>query len=454
MKTLRRQKVVAILLSAIMTFALFAVSPIGEVKAAEAEVRAINNYGETFPTFEDAVNSTYRLHQEGTVILTANDTLENDLEIPDTIQAIIPTSGDYDDTPTGAHNVRAEYDPNAQSPYVTLTVNDGVTIDLFGTLLVAGNQLCTTPYAGILTGKYGNLVLNSEASIYAEDGSVLYARGEVTGNGTIFADYGSSIYQLLQVDDWRGGTVTTEIYLSVFPFNEYRVDNIQCPITYSYGSKLIAQYYVAGVSPLTHRELVAQGDASVIDSGSSGNALYVMKSEDSSVVINKDKVELNGQIANGSFSITIPTALGNFTISTAGRICPVYKMNVTVSAGSTLDITESLRFLPGSSLTVNGTTTVSSGKALYFYTSNDFNAAFSFRNYPSGLPDATLTVPSTATFTGLVGSSNSAMSNIYVPENPVSTNTAEVREYVQDANDEYTKGFHNITFYTVELPLA
>ena len=73
-----------------------------------------------------------------TVYLVSNYTLPADLEIPSNVTVTIPTSADYNDTNVGAANVDGI--GTTASAYVTLTVPKGVTLDVKGTLLVAGNQ--------------------------------------------------------------------------------------------------------------------------------------------------------------------------------------------------------------------------------------------------------------------------------------------------------------------------
>lgn len=382
------------------------------------------------------------------VYLLQNAEIDDYVILNPGVTFIIPTSDKRDDTVTGSNNVNAA--PVPGKPYATLTLLEGANIDVYGDLLVAANQQCTSPNAGQITGDYGAMVLEAGSSITVEKGANFYARGIVSGSGTITAMEGANIYQLLRISDYRGGTVTRDIYKTRFPLNCYDINNIECPITYNYGSQLLAQYFFAAKVPVFDFDVTSVGHATIIGVGENTKAVFSMtNSETSMVKINGTRVDLYGDIVNGEFAVTVSSPLGNFDISTSGLMCPVYNMNVTVNSGCNLNITETLKFLPGTSLTVdNGGSVNLNGKTMYFYTADKFQSDFSLGGYHGPMTNALLTVNEGGKFSGTVASTSDTHINITVPNEVVPDGEEIVTEITQVGTTTNTV---DVTFYKFQV---
>lgn len=408
------------------------------------EVVAVNDYGFEYQSLETAVSETSDLFGGGTVTLVSDYTLASDLTIPSGVRVTVPTSSAQNDIVTGNNISGAVASGTA---YATLTIPENVSLTVNGDLLVAGNQQGGVPETGCLTGAYGKLVVNGTVTL--NSGASLYARGEVSGAGTITAKNGSNVYQMLQIHDWRGGTATSSIYSSVFPFNLYDVDNITAKTVYEYGSRMYAHYYV--VYTFLGIKITTDENAMILGASSNTNSLFRMTDSDASVVVeNGTDVTLYGDVSTGPLTIIFNTIFGRVNLSTENMTCPIYNMNVAVEDGGSLTITDSLKFLPGSALTVydGGALTVSSGKAAYFYAVDDYSSDYYWGNHASvGTTDAELTATSLgATLSGVLGSSDDAMGNITIAGvSPAATGTATVKEATQ-VNTSTT--IVNVTFYT------
>lgn len=416
---------------------------------------AVIPYRSTFyeyDTLEAAIAASY---SGDTIYIIKNVEIEEDLALPAGRTLIVPSSDAFDLSDTGS-NVHGY--PVSGSIFRTLTVKSGATLTVNGSLLVAGNQACNSPYSGVRTGNYGAMTIEGNAAVVVANGGSLYARGLVSGDGAITALNGAKVYQMLQITDYRGGTVTTEIYEKLFPFSAYNLTNITCPITYEFGSELLAQYYVDTQRPITGIVISRHGNASVIASVNPAtptqepNAFFIMGGAGSSVYMHGSEVRLTGSIKNGSFSITIPGLIRDHTISTAGLICPVYGMNVTVENDSTLTVTETLKFLPGTSLTVaNGGTVNVQNVPMYFYEAAQYDTNYTLGGYKGPMTNATLTVESGGKFNGTVGSSSTTMSNIVVGETLTYTDVVNITELTQVGT---TTTEHSVPFYTIALSVA
>lgn len=449
-KHARALLLVLMLMAAVLPAKTLAVGESALEDSTDAVVAIIPVPGEddlTYSTLEAAIADSL---PGDIIVLTTDYTLTESVEIPAEVQLTIPTSADYNDTIDG-NNVSGVV--TSGSAYATLTVPAGKTLTVKGTLLVAGNQQASNPQTGVLTGNYGELVV--DGTVELTSGSKLYARGKVSGDGTINAASGSNIYQLLQIHDWRGGTATSSIYSSVFPFNLYDVNNVTAKMVFAYGSHMYARYYVIYTAPLTGRQIVTNEDAMILGNNTDSGSLFKMTSSDAKVTVaNATNVTVEGDVSTGPLTIIFNTVFGRVNLSTENMTCPIYKMNVTVTDGASMTITDSLKFLPGASLSINngGDLIVNSGKAAYFYTAAGYSSDYYWKSAASvGTTDAELTVGTTATVSGVVGSTSNLLNNTsYETETPV-TSTQIVKEATQ-VNSSTT--IVNVTFYTYTAAAA
>ena len=279
-------------------------------------------------------------------------------------------------------------------------------------------------------------------------------RGEVSGAGTITAKSGSEVYQLFQINDWRGGTATSSIYSSVFPFNLYDVNNITARTVYEYGSRMYGNYYV--VYTFLGSKIETNETAMVLGAANDTGSLFRMTSSDASVVVeNATDVTLYGNVSTGPLTIIFNTIFGRVNLTTENMTCPIYNMNVVVENGGSLTITDSLKFLPGASLSVysGGELTVASGKSAYFYAVDDYSSDYYWQNRASvGDTDAALNATLGSSVSGVIASSDDTMSNITIAGiSPTATGTDIVKEATQ-SNTSTT--IVDVTFYTYTATAA
>lgn len=337
------------------------------------------------------------------IILTTDYTLTESAVIPTGVKLTIPTSASYNDTNDG-NNVQGGV--TSGSAFVTLTVPAGKTLTVNGTLLVAGNQQSIQPRTGCLTGNFGKIDLAGELEVSGE----LYARGEISGNGTVTAKSGSKVYQLFQIKDWRGGTKSLAAYnASIFPFNLYEVNSIKAETKYENGASLTGQYYIYASGSHNNGEVPLIGDGAQMDFADDTASDHIIMKENAD---GEMTATINGDIKTGHIAISLKQFGFNFSITSSYAVCPFgYNMDVVITNGSSMEITNNLKILPGCDITNNGTLTVDAGKTVYFYGADGYSAAYNFAEWTSAAP-ATLTGTGTLVNNGTVASTDPTFANM------------------------------------------
>ena len=383
-----------------------------------------------------------------TVYLVSNYTLPADLEIPSNVTVTIPTSADYNDTNVGAANVDGI--GTTASAYVTLTVPKGVTLDVKGTLLVAGNQQGSVPKTGFLTGSYGAIDLEGDIVV----GGKLYARGEISGAGTVTANNGGSVYQRFEINDWRGGNASQGAYdEKVFPFNLYSLKGISSKEVYNSGSALYGQAYITasifGTRIGLNVEVPYVGnneDDYLVFSSGNGSIDFVDDGDITTVSIN------NISLRTSNLTFNYPFA----SISSENLIAPFgYNTNVALENGGELIVRTMLKFLPGCHFTVKegSTLNISNNGAMYFYSEGVYQKAWCDYSGEWGYENAAVlnVTGGTVNNEGILASSSESFGNILGLGTITNGGDATVDEVTQSGTSVTVV---HVPFYKAVLPTA
>ena len=383
-----------------------------------------------------------------TVYLVSNYTLPADLEIPSNVTVTIPTSADYNDTNVGAANVDGI--GTTASAYVTLTVPKGVTLDVKGTLLVAGNQQGSVPKTGFLTGSYGAIDLEGDIVV----GGKLYARGEISGAGTVTANNGGSVYQRFEINDWRGGNASQGAYdEKVFPFNLYSLKGISSKEVYNSGSALYGQAYITasifGTRIGLNVEVPYVGnneDDYLVFSSGNGSIDFVDDGDITTVSIN------NISLRTSNLTFNYPFA----SISSENLIAPFgYNTNVALENGGELIVRTMLKFLPGCTFTVEegSTLNISKDAAMYFYSEGVYQKAWCDYSGEWGYENAAVlnVTGGTVNNEGILASSSESFGNILGLGTITNGGDATVDEVTQSGTSVTVV---HVPFYKAVLPTA
>lgn len=309
-----------------------------------------------------------------TVFLLAGDTFNGSLTIPTGKTLVIPDR--LADSGPAASQPEQVTSSAGISSYCKVTLNGNLTVD--GKLVVNGMQSSTAN--GRAAGSIGYLSLSDSAAVTVSSGGELCGYGQIRG-GSISAENGSTVRELMEISDRRAALVMKEIddkksSMRVFPFSNFSIKTIESPVTYAYGAKLYAQYSVM-------LEGNNQSTGAVLIFGPSGALFNLTQgSMTKSFDLAKDKTvyRLNegGKMSTGSFQLNVKFSAGgmsqNITIKSQEYWMPLNAGFDLRTAGD-MTVNSDFKFLPGASLSVEkgGTCTVASSAKLLFYRLNDYD---------------------------------------------------------------------------------
>ena len=309
-----------------------------------------------------------------TVFLLAGDTFNGSLTIPTGKTLVIPDR--LADSGPAASQPEQVTSSAGISSYCKVTLNGNLTVD--GKLVVNGMQSSTAN--GRAAGSIGYLSLSDSAAVTVSSGGELCGYGQIRG-GSISAENGSTVRELMEISDRRAALVMKEIddkksSMRVFPFSYFSIKTIESPVTYAYGAKLYAQYSVM-------LEGNNQSTGAVLIFGPSGALFNLAQgSMTKSFDLAKDKTvyRLNegGKMSTGSFQLNVKFSAGgmsqNITIKSQEYWMPLNAGFDLRTAGD-MTVNSDFKFLPGASLSVEkgGTCTVEKNAKLLFYRLNDYD---------------------------------------------------------------------------------
>lgn len=333
----------------------------------------------SFDKLEDAlayVNSYP--DQEMTIIMLTNYTLPaGTYTLPAKATLVVPMS---DEQETGFPNV--EYiSHNSAAPenvWVTptefrrLTFDDGVKMNVYGTIELSGKlHASSEDYTSSPYGPYGLLHMNEGAKMTLMKDSELRAWGFMTGKGETDARRGSTVREIFQMGDWKGGSVSSMLLGSdkgVFPVTQYYIQNIESPVKYHPGAKLSTMAAVsANVGSLS---VTAKADVAII--GVSGTkSMFLMDEEadqENTWVRKWYNAETDQQvyeINSGAHIGSIVIDLGDFIegsdleMNSSAFVLPLTNnMKIHLLSGL-MDFTQNTALLPGAEVEINKESVVS-----------------------------------------------------------------------------------------------
>lgn len=334
-----------------------------------------------------------------TVFLLAEDTINGSLTIPTGKTLVIPDR--FADSGPAASQPEQVTSSARISSYCKVTLNGNLTVD--GKLVVNGMQSSTAN--GRAAGSIGYLSLSNDATITVSSGGELCGYGQIRG-GSISAENGSTVRELMEISDRRSALVMKEIDAEkskkrVFPFSNFSIKTIESPVTYASGAKLYAQYSVM-------LEGNNQSTGAVLIFGSSGalfNLTQGSMTKSFDLAADKTVYRLNegGKMSTGSFQLDVKFGVQGYGSMTITIKSQEYWMPLNAgfdlrTAGD-MTVNSDFKFLPGASLRVEkgGTCTVESGAKLLFYRLNDYDTreigsgtyqkGYSLKAYPVNATD-------------------------------------------------------------------
>lgn len=236
---------------------------VGNQESAQASNVSVCRIAKTsYNSLEEALAYANNNPGEGVIIIMENDyTLPAGYyTLPANATLIVPMSNDQETA-----NPVVPRDGGIETPvcFRKLIFENGVNMEVAGTIEVTCTQYGSGETMGIPGGNYGHLILKPGSHMTINNGGYLRAWGFVTGDGTkdgsgnylsgeIDVRRGGTVHEMFQMGDWKGGDLSFTIAMEIpgmdpcwrdmahlFPIYTYFIQNVESPVKYHPGSSLI-----------------------------------------------------------------------------------------------------------------------------------------------------------------------------------------------------------------------
>lgn len=321
--------------------------------------------GQSFDNLNEAVETAQRT-QSQLITLVHSGTITESYTIPAGITLLIPFDEAktlYKETPTATHETP---EPKAES-FRTLTMASGSSITLAsGAALSVGGQYFAAHGGsnGKMVGPYGHIKMESGSAITVQSGGALYAWGFISGSGSgsgaVTVESGGTVYEWYQVLDFRGGTATSEMIHSVFPFNQYAVQNVEVPLTLHTGATETAYAAIYAGDSVNTASVPFIGSNGLFNLTSGSLTKAYDGSTDRIIYTIDGEAQLNSLILN----------LANLSVNSEDYVLPLTNnMTVNLMSGSKLTVNQTVALLPGVEVTIgrDAELVLSKKKDMYIY---------------------------------------------------------------------------------------
>lgn len=273
-------------------------------------------------------------------------------------------------------------DTAKHTEYRRLTLPKGITLTVNGALVVGGQWHVPAGGQPMMADSYGLIMMQDGSHISVEPSGKLYAWGYISGTlnqdrtqvaGGVTAKSGSTLYEIFQIQDFRGGSQTKDLLKKVFPINQYYIQNIEVPLTVHSGATetVATAMYIATLKSTSATSLTLVGRSSGLFqlTDDKSNLLRTYNPKEDRVIY-----ALNGNAAISSISLDMVVSFYTEKIDSADYYLPITSnMTINVESGNT-KIESDVALLPGVEMNIakNATTTVALGKTLFVYDADEW----------------------------------------------------------------------------------
>ena len=309
------------------------------------------------------------------VVALMNDVTlaEGTYTIPAGVTLLVP----FDDENTLYTTAPAGENGNYTEPvaYRTLTLAEGAELVINGALSLSAKHnaaASNTRGSGAPMGDVSFIEMEKNSTVTVKDGGALYAYGYITGEGTVTAESGATVYENFQIEDFRGGTVTSYMAVNnvdkgVLPISQYYVQNIEVPMVLEAGATeyCYTSLYLSSSALGSSVKFIGSSDAMfILEDG------YVTKSYDGT----KDRLIVEG---DGNMSLSpIKVQLESQGIDSASFELPI-NSNITVNINEgEVVINQDVALLPGAEINIaeGAACTLGEGVSVYVYDADQWGS--------------------------------------------------------------------------------
>ena len=319
--------------------------------------------GQRFADLNEAV-AYAQANGQSKITLATNGSISGTYTIPTGITLLIPfdEAGTlYTDAPAAIRTVPAS------KPFRTLTMSEGTSITVNGAISLGGRYFAAGGgEQGRPVGDYGYIKMADNSSITVKNGGNLYAWGFISGNGSVLAESGATVYEFYQIADFRGGSASSGMGHGVFPFSQYFVQNIEVPLTLNAGAneQVYSGVYAMKSTYTTAINFIGDTGMFKVESGSF--------TKDYDEKTDRLVFTVNGKAALNTLALT----LAGMDVDSASYVLPITN-NITINIQSgNVTINQDAALLAGVEVNIaeGAGLTVANGKSIYIYDRDEWVA--------------------------------------------------------------------------------
>lgn len=358
------------------------VYPVFELITSAQQFKVGNSYYSSLQEAADAAssgsNKNVIVNLKEAVVLAGNYT------IPNGVTLVVP----YDEAGTvilpGDESLLMHENLPETTLFRSLSLCSGCSITVeSGAKIYVGSKIYANAASDTSrpVGPYGKIETKDNSSITLNGGAALYCMGYITGNGLVNALSGSTVYEIFQMTDYKGGGYTKEMVgdkksPKVFPFNQYYVQNVECTLRIHQGAdeKVFGATYTNGLKGIAAQYLkatfsfIGPGGLFVLSSG------YCEKKYDPTT----DRVRINihgdGEISNIEINFS-----GLANVKSKEYVLPISNAyDLILDAGSfTVKTKQDISLIPGASITVGAGSSFVLNNKLFVHDTTTWKTAYS-----------------------------------------------------------------------------
>ena len=319
--------------------------------------------GQRFADLNEAV-AYAQANSQSKITLATDGSISGTYTIPAGITLLIPFDAAgtlYTDSPAAIRTT-----PTSKA-FRTLTMAEGTSITVNGAISLGGRYFAAGGgQQGRPIGDYGYIKMANNSSITVKSGGNLYAWGFISGSGSILAESGATVYEFYQIADFRGGSASSGMGNNVFPFSQYFVQNIEVPLTLNAGAneKVFSGVYAMSTTYTTAISFIGDNGMFKVVSGSFTKD-YDEKTDRLILTVNGE-AELN----------TLALKLAGMSVNSANYVLPITNnISINIQSGK-VTINQDTALLAGVEVSIaeGADLTVSNGKNVYVYDSDEWNS--------------------------------------------------------------------------------
>ena len=188
----------------------YSISPVFS-KSDGAVFKNNSNY---YEGLQEAIDSAKGSSDKSIIVASNGSVPAGNYTIPNGVTLVVP----YDDVGTvilpGDESLLIRENLPATSLFRSLSLSSGCSITVeSGAKIYVGSKIYANGASNTsrAVGPYGKIETKDGSSITLNSGATLYCMGYITGNGLVNALSGSTVYEIFQMTDYKGGGYTKEM---------------------------------------------------------------------------------------------------------------------------------------------------------------------------------------------------------------------------------------------------